>query len=146
MSSCPHVSPAVQDPVWTSALLNVNLLPALLQLLTHSKDVFLMVATVLHNIADLGSAYCQQLREKGILLCLTPALRDDDIQVARLSLELLNTLFTYCPDVAGDFFHNSSLQIIELHKDKPDHKQQVQAVWNKYQELITVTCGPPSMD
>uniref|UniRef100_A0A6I8S0G2 Transmembrane and coiled-coil domains 6 n=1 Tax=Xenopus tropicalis TaxID=8364 RepID=A0A6I8S0G2_XENTR len=126
----------VQDPVWTSALLNVNLLPALLQLLAHSKDVFLMIATILHNIADLGLGYCQQLREKGVLPCLTPALRDDDIQVARISLELLNKLLTYCPDVAGDFFHNSGLQIIELHKDKPDLQQQVQAVWNKYQELV----------
>uniref|UniRef100_A0A803J756 Transmembrane and coiled-coil domains 6 n=1 Tax=Xenopus tropicalis TaxID=8364 RepID=A0A803J756_XENTR len=136
----------VQDPVWTSALLNVNLLPALLQLLAHSKDVFLMIATILHNIADLGLGYCQQLREKGVLPCLTPALRDDDIQVARISLELLNKLLTYCPDVAGDFFHNSGLQIIELHKDKPDLQQQVQAVWNKYQELIKGTSGPPSMD
>ncbi|OCT87904.1 transmembrane and coiled-coil domain-containing protein 6 [Xenopus laevis] len=135
-----------QDPVWTSALLNFNLLPALLQLLTHSKDVFLIVTRILYNTADLGPAYCQQLRENDILPCLIPALRDDDIQVAKLSLELLNKLLTYCPDAVGDFFQNSGLQILELHKDKPDLQQQVQAVWNKYQELMKETCGPPSTD
>ncbi|KAM4749558.1 transmembrane and coiled-coil domain-containing protein 6 [Rhinophrynus dorsalis] len=120
------------DPVTSSALLQLNLMPTLLQLLTHSKDASLLVLTILCNIAHLGPAYCEQLRQKGILLSVIQSLSGADVQVTRQSLELLNILFIHCPDLIGDFSHHSGLQILESSKDHPDLLHLVQAIWNNY--------------
>ncbi|MEE6478735.1 hypothetical protein FKM82_011980 [Ascaphus truei] len=89
-----------EDPVLCSAMLHLNVLPVLFQLLSHSKAVSLLVLTVLCNVADLGPAYCQHLGQKDILPSIITTLGCADTEVKRQSLELLNILFRHCPYVS----------------------------------------------
>ncbi|XP_053574573.1 transmembrane and coiled-coil domain-containing protein 6 isoform X2 [Bombina bombina] len=89
----------VENPVISSAVLHLNLIPVLLELLTHSNAVTLLVLLVLCNIANLGIAYCQQLRQKGILPSIVRTFVSADAEVAHQCLELLNILFRHCPEV-----------------------------------------------
>nr|XP_033783266.1 transmembrane and coiled-coil domain-containing protein 6 isoform X2 [Geotrypetes seraphini] len=87
------------DPVFCSAVLHLNLLPALLQLLHCSKAVNLMVLIVLCNLAEKGPAYCQQLRERRILSSLLVLLNSPDLEVVQQTLEMLHLLFRHCAHV-----------------------------------------------
>ncbi|MEE6478733.1 hypothetical protein FKM82_011980 [Ascaphus truei] len=120
-----------EDPVLCSAMLHLNVLPVLFQLLSHSKAVSLLVLTVLCNVADLGPAYCQHLGQKDILPSIITTLGCADTEVKRQSLELLNILFRHCPYFVVDFLHHAGLQVLESLKDQPDLHQQVQAIWNQ---------------
>ncbi|XP_053574574.1 transmembrane and coiled-coil domain-containing protein 6 isoform X3 [Bombina bombina] len=123
----------VENPVISSAVLHLNLIPVLLELLTHSNAVTLLVLLVLCNIANLGIAYCQQLRQKGILPSIVRTFVSADAEVAHQCLELLNILFRHCPELVGDFNQLSGLQLLDPYKEQPDFKQQVQALVNYFQ-------------
>ncbi|XP_075065998.1 transmembrane and coiled-coil domain-containing protein 6 isoform X2 [Mixophyes fleayi] len=88
----------VEDPIICSALLHLNLLPILLQFLDQSKDIILLVLTVLCNIANLGPAYCLPLQVKDIVSTLSHLLGSLDVQVALRSLDLMNVLLHHCPE------------------------------------------------
>ncbi|KAM4677565.1 transmembrane and coiled-coil domain-containing protein 6 [Discoglossus pictus] len=123
----------VEDPVISSAVLHLNLLPILLQLLAHSKAVCLLILLVLCNIASLGPAYCEHLRQKDILANVMKTFGGEDVEMARQSLELLSILFRHCPALVGDFHNLSGLSLLESYKDHPDLYQQVQAIRNQCQ-------------
>ncbi|XP_040200753.1 transmembrane and coiled-coil domain-containing protein 6 [Rana temporaria] len=126
----------VKDPTICSAVLNFNLVPVMLQLLGHSKDINLLVLTVLCNIADLGPVYCQCLHENAILSRVIPLLETSDVQVTLCCLDLIIILLHYCPQMAKDPQMLSGLQILEPYKDHPEAKQHIQAVWNYCSSVI----------
>ncbi|KAM5173160.1 transmembrane and coiled-coil domain-containing protein 6 isoform 1-T4 [Mantella aurantiaca] len=120
----------VKNPTICSAVLHFNLIPVMLLFLGHSKDINLLVLTVLCNMADLGPAYCQRLQEKAILPSVIPLLETSDVQVTLCCLDLIIIILHYCPEVAKDTQLLSALQILEAYKDHPDTNQHVQIVWN----------------
>lgn len=59
----------------------------------------LQVLTVLCNVVEKGPAYCQQLWPGPLLSCLLNTLVLSDTEVVGQSLELLQLLFLYQPEV-----------------------------------------------
>lgn len=116
------------DPVASSALLHLNLTPVLFQLFGGSKDVIVLVLTVLCNIADFGPAYCQCLQEKDLLSSLTQLLGSEDVLVTIRCLDLMNIFLRYCPEAEKDILVHSVLQIPEIHKDHPEIQQRMEAI------------------
>ncbi|XP_071614436.1 transmembrane and coiled-coil domain-containing protein 6 isoform X3 [Heliangelus exortis] len=89
------------EPFFCSALLSLDLLPALLQLLSSSQMVRVLVLTVLCNVAVQGAGHCRELlRALPLLLSLLlPLLAlPGDTQVLGQGLELLHLLFLHCPE------------------------------------------------
>ncbi|KFR09662.1 Transmembrane and coiled-coil domain-containing protein 6, partial [Opisthocomus hoazin] len=81
------------EPFFCSALLSLDLLPALLQLLPCSRMASVLVLTILCNIAEKGPAYCQQLhRQAG------PPQLAADPEVVGQCFELLHLLFLHWPE------------------------------------------------
>ncbi|XP_078509561.1 transmembrane and coiled-coil domain-containing protein 6 isoform X1 [Lissotriton helveticus] len=118
----------VDDPVLCSAILHWDLLPALLQLLSVSKSVNLLVLTVLCNMAEKGPAYCQQLRHRHVLPALITALQLLDLDVAGQSLEFLHLLFRHCSEASGDFVSQSGLQALEQYQDKEELQYKISVI------------------
>ncbi|KAM3925827.1 transmembrane and coiled-coil domain-containing protein 6 [Leptodactylus fuscus] len=116
------------DPVVCSAVLHLHLMPVLLQLFSHSKDVIVLVITVLCNIADFGPAYCQRLQEKDILSSVTRLLGSEDVLVTIRCLDLLNIFFRYCPEAERDILVHCVLQVPEIHKDHPEVQQRLETI------------------
>ncbi|XP_069055490.1 transmembrane and coiled-coil domain-containing protein 6 isoform X1 [Pleurodeles waltl] len=116
------------DPVFCSALLHWDLLPALLQLLSVSKEVNLLVLTVLCNIAEKGPAYCQQLRHRHTLPALITTLQLRDLEVAGQGLEFLHLLLRHCSEAAGDFVNQSGLQALEQYQDKQELQHKIRVI------------------
>ncbi|KAM9311568.1 transmembrane and coiled-coil domain-containing protein 6 [Gastrophryne carolinensis] len=118
----------VKDPMICSAIVHLKLVPAILQLLGHSKDVILLALTVLCNIADLGPAYCQSLKEHGVLSRVTSLLRTSDVPVTLRCLDLLITFLHYWPEVVKDSEMLSGLQSLGSCKDHPELSQRLQEI------------------
>ncbi|XP_075020085.1 transmembrane and coiled-coil domain-containing protein 6 isoform X3 [Calonectris borealis] len=90
------------EPFFCSALLSLDLLPALLQLLPCSQMASALVLTVLCNIAEKGPAYCQQLHRQPALPLLLPTLALPHPEVVGQCLELLHLLFLHWPEVRAE--------------------------------------------
>ncbi|XP_018417400.1 PREDICTED: transmembrane and coiled-coil domain-containing protein 6 [Nanorana parkeri] len=126
----------VKGPTICSAVLHFNLIPVMLQLFGHSKDIILLVLTVLCNIADLGPAYCQCLQEKAIISRVIPLLDKSDVQVTLRCLDLIIIILQYCPEAAKDTQMLSGLEMLETYKDHPEAKQHIQAVFDYCRSTI----------
>ncbi|XP_075712395.1 transmembrane and coiled-coil domain-containing protein 6 isoform X2 [Rhinoderma darwinii] len=129
----------VKECLWTLnniTVLHLNLLPVLLQFFGHTKDVIVLVLTVLCNIADFGPAYCQCLQEKDILSSLTHLLGSEDVLVTIRCLDLMNIFLHYCPEAEKDILVHSVLQIPEMHKDHPEIQQRMEAIQNYCKPMI----------
>lgn len=73
-----------------------------------SHPVCLQVLTVLCNVAEKGPAYCQHLWPGPLLPSLLDTLAFSDTEVVGQSLELLQLLFLYRPEV-GFWSYSQSL-------------------------------------
>ncbi|NXC49773.1 TMCO6 protein, partial [Penelope pileata] len=116
------------QPFFCSALLFLDLVPALLQLLPCSQTVSMLVLTVLCNIAEKGPAYCQQLHQQAALPLLLGLLTLPDPEVVGQCLELLHLLFLHWPQAAVDFVRHGGHQIIEQHQNTPELQERVQVL------------------
>uniref|UniRef100_A0A8C3PUF5 Transmembrane and coiled-coil domains 6 n=1 Tax=Chrysolophus pictus TaxID=9089 RepID=A0A8C3PUF5_CHRPC len=116
------------EPFFCSALLSMDLLPALLQLLPHSQTVSMLVLTVLCNIAEKGPAYCQQLHQQAALPLLLHVLMVPDPEVVGQCLELLHLLFLHWPQVATDFVRQGGHQTLEQHQSTPELQERVRVL------------------
>ncbi|XP_065500424.1 transmembrane and coiled-coil domain-containing protein 6 isoform X2 [Caloenas nicobarica] len=114
------------EPFFCSALLALDLLPALLQLLPCSPMAAALVLTVLCNIAEKGPALCQQLHQA--LPLLLPALALPDPQAVGQGLELLHLLFLHCPEVAADFIRQGGQRALEQHQSSPELQERARAL------------------
>ncbi|NXK53880.1 TMCO6 protein, partial [Chauna torquata] len=116
------------EPFFCSALLSLDLLPALLQLLPCSQTASVLVLTVLCNIAEKGPAYCQQLHQRAALPLLLCPLALPDPEVVGQCLELLHLLFLHWPQAALDFIRQGGHQALKQHQSTPELQERVQAL------------------
>ncbi|XP_056204677.1 transmembrane and coiled-coil domain-containing protein 6 isoform X2 [Falco biarmicus] len=115
-------------PFFCSALLSLDLLPALLQLLPCSQMASVLVLTVLCNIAEKGPAYCQQLHWQPALPLLLPTLTLPDPEVVGQCLELLHLLFLHWPEAAADFLRQGGHHALEQHQSTPELQERARAL------------------
>uniref|UniRef100_A0A8C3MKI2 Uncharacterized protein n=1 Tax=Geospiza parvula TaxID=87175 RepID=A0A8C3MKI2_GEOPR len=116
------------DPSCCSALLSLDLLPALLQLLTCSQMGTVLVLTVLCNMAEKGQSQCQRLLQQPLLAQLLPLLTLPDPEAVGQCLELLHLLFLHCPEAAADFTRQGGHQALEQHQSTPELQERAQAL------------------
>ncbi|NXW65291.1 TMCO6 protein, partial [Eurystomus gularis] len=130
-------------PFFCSALLSLDLLPALLQLLSCSQMASVLALTVLCNIAAQGPAHCQQLHRQPALPLLLPTLALPDPAVVGQCLELLHLLFLHCPEAAADFVSQGGHRVLELHQSSPELRERARALLDMVgQPLGASTFGP----
>ncbi|KAG9346704.1 hypothetical protein JZ751_007018 [Albula glossodonta] len=96
-----------------SAVLFMNLVPGLIQLLPFSKGINCMVLQVLGNIAHQGTEYCSQLTQAGLLTALCTTLKMDDPHVVTLSLEVLIMILSSNSKMVEDFKKINGLCLLE---------------------------------
>ncbi|RMB96859.1 hypothetical protein DUI87_26928 [Hirundo rustica rustica] len=116
------------DPFFCSALLSLDLLPALLQLLTCSQMATVLVLTVLCNIAEKGALQCRRLLQQPLLPQLLPLLTLPHPEAVGQCLELLHLLFLHCPEAAADFTRRGGHQALEQHRSTPELQERAQAL------------------
>ncbi|KAJ7427008.1 transmembrane and coiled-coil domain 6 [Willisornis vidua] len=128
------------DPFFCSALLSLDLLPALLQLLQCSQMAKVLVLMVLCNIVEKGPAQCQQLLCQPVLPLLQPVLALPDPEAVGQCLELLHLLFLHCPEAAADFTRQGGHQALEQHQSTPELQERAQALL----DMVKQPLGTPS--
>ncbi|KAM4622066.1 transmembrane and coiled-coil domain-containing protein 6 [Polymixia lowei] len=96
-----------------SALLVLNLVPGLIQLLPFSQGINTMVLRVLGNIAHKKKEYCVQLAQAGLLPALCATLRMADLEMVTLSMEVLFMLVAGSPQVAEEFVKQGGTLLLE---------------------------------
>ncbi|XP_064376809.1 transmembrane and coiled-coil domain-containing protein 6 isoform X1 [Dromaius novaehollandiae] len=116
------------EPFFCSAVLTLDLLPALLQLLPCSQTVSVLVLTVLCNIAEKGPAYCQELHRQAVIPPLLGTLMLTDSEVVGQCLELLHLLFLHWPEAAVDFVSQGGHRALEQHQSTPELQERVRAL------------------
>ncbi|KFU85668.1 Transmembrane and coiled-coil domain-containing protein 6, partial [Chaetura pelagica] len=116
------------DPFFCSALLSLDLLPALLQLLPCSQMACVLVLTVLCKAAAKGPAYCQQLHQGGTLPLLLPTLALPDPEAVGQGLELLHLLFLHWPEAVPDFVRQGGHQALEQLQSSLELQERAQAL------------------
>ncbi|XP_051649683.1 transmembrane and coiled-coil domain-containing protein 6 isoform X2 [Manacus candei] len=128
------------SPFLCSALLSLDLLPALLQLLQCSQMATVLVLTVLCNIAEKGPFQCQRLLQQPLLPLLLPILALPDPEALGQCLELLHLLFLHCPQAAADFTRQGGHQALEQHQSTPELQERAQALL----DMVRQPLGAPS--
>lgn len=116
------------SPTSCTSLLSLDLVEPLLQLLSLSNVVSILVLTVLCNVAEKGPAYCQRLWPGPLLPCLLNTVTFSDTEVVGQSLELLQLLFFYQPEAAQAFLQQSGLQALERHQEEVQLQDRVHAL------------------
>ncbi|KAM3866525.1 transmembrane and coiled-coil domain-containing protein 6 [Diretmus argenteus] len=96
-----------------SALLALNLVPGLIQLLPFSQGINTMVLRVLGNIAHKKKEYCVQLAQLGLLPALCVTLKMAEKEMVTLSLEVLFMMVASSPLVAEEFVRQRGLSLLE---------------------------------
>ncbi|KAK7922789.1 hypothetical protein WMY93_009691 [Mugilogobius chulae] len=96
-----------------SALLTLNLVPGLIQLLPFSHGINTMILRVLANVAHKKKESCDQLVQLGLLSALCGTLKMADTEMVVLSLEVLFILIDGNSQAAEDFVKQGGLLIIE---------------------------------
>ncbi|XP_069725759.1 transmembrane and coiled-coil domain-containing protein 6 isoform X3 [Phaenicophaeus curvirostris] len=132
------------EPFFCSALLSLDLLPALLQLLRCSQMATVLALTVLCNVAVRGPAPCQQLHRHLLLPQLLPVLALPDPEVAGQSLELLHLLFLHCPEAAADFVGQGGCWALERHRSSPALQERAQALLDMVGQPAGASAFAPS--
>ncbi|XP_068021763.1 transmembrane and coiled-coil domain-containing protein 6 isoform X2 [Melanerpes formicivorus] len=129
-----------EEPFFCSALLCLDLLPALLQLLSCSQPAGLLVLTVLCNVAGKGPAYCQQLHQQQALPLLLPTLLLPDPSLVGQCLELLHLLFLHWPEAAEDFVRQGGHQALERHQSSPELQERAGALLGMLGTPLAACC------
>ncbi|XP_066505934.1 transmembrane and coiled-coil domain-containing protein 6 [Hoplias malabaricus] len=113
--------------VFCSALLFLNMVPALLQLLPFSKGINTMVLRILGNIAHNGPAYCTQLTQAGLLPSICATLKMADQNVVMLSLEVLSLLIANSSQAAEEFVKLNGVPLLEAFRYNNEEDQCLRA-------------------
>ncbi|KAK0150649.1 Transmembrane and coiled-coil domain-containing protein 6 [Merluccius polli] len=95
------------------ALLDLNLIPDLIQLLPFSQGINTMVLRVLGNVAHKTNSYCSRLAQAGLVPALCATLRMSEPDIVVLSLEVLFMLLAGCPQVAEEFVKQDGITLLE---------------------------------
>ncbi|NWR70837.1 TMCO6 protein, partial [Centropus unirufus] len=116
------------EPFYCSALLSLDLLPAVLQLLECSQMATVLALTVLCNTVVRDPAHWQQPHWQLALPRLLPILMLPDPEAVGQSLELLHLLFLHCPEAAADFIRQGGHRALERHRSTPALQERAQAL------------------
>ncbi|KAJ4945878.1 hypothetical protein JOQ06_023556, partial [Pogonophryne albipinna] len=101
-----------------SALLTLNLVPGLIQLLQllpfnwlhrGTRDILRVLANIAHNKKD----FCVQLAHRGLLSALCATLKMADQEMVTLSMDVLFMLVVSSPQVAEEFVKQGGLSLLE---------------------------------
>ncbi|CAL8400411.1 unnamed protein product [Arctogadus glacialis] len=96
-----------------TALLDLNLVPELIQLLPFSQGINTMLLRVLGNVAHQTKRSCSQLARAGLVPALCATLRMSEPDVVALSLEVLFMLVAGCPQAAEEFVGQNGVALLE---------------------------------
>ncbi|XP_068450320.1 transmembrane and coiled-coil domain-containing protein 6 [Clinocottus analis] len=96
-----------------SALLTLNLVPGLIQLLPFSQGINTMILRILANIAYKKKEFCAQLAQHGLLSALCATLKMADQEMVTLSMDVLYMLVVSGPQVAEEFVRQGGLSLLE---------------------------------
>lgn len=96
-----------------SALLTLNLVPGLIQLLPFSQGINTMILRVLANIAHKKKEFCVQLAHHGLLSALCATLKMADAEMVTLSMDVLFMLVASGPQVTEEFVKQGGLPLLE---------------------------------
>ncbi|XP_060693415.1 transmembrane and coiled-coil domain-containing protein 6 isoform X2 [Hemiscyllium ocellatum] len=103
------------DRQFCSAILYHNLVPVFLQLIPFSGGINTLVLMLLGNVAELGLEYCENLQQqKGLFPALCTTLSTADPEVARMTLEVLNLIFSYCQQACARFANQNGILALEM--------------------------------
>ncbi|XP_008418410.1 transmembrane and coiled-coil domain-containing protein 6 isoform X1 [Poecilia reticulata] len=120
-----------------SALLTLNLVPRLLELLPFSQGINTMVLRVLANVAHKKKEFCIRLAELGLLSALTATLKMADQNVVTLSLEVLFMMIVSCPQIAEQFVSQGGLSVLEAIQYNSDGEVRRRATYLLEQHILT---------
>lgn len=108
-----HFAVTAHSSAFCSALLTLNLVPGLIQLLPFSQGINTMILRVLANIAHKKKEFCVQLAHHGLLSALCATLKMADQEMVTLSMDVLFMLLGSGPQVAEEFVRQSGLSLLE---------------------------------
>ncbi|XP_072446384.1 transmembrane and coiled-coil domain-containing protein 6 isoform X1 [Chiloscyllium punctatum] len=103
------------DRQFCSAILCHNLVPVFLQLIPFSGGINTLVLMLLGNVAELGLEYCEKLQQQtGLFPALCSTLSTADPEAARMTLEVLNLIFSYCQQACARFANQNGILALEM--------------------------------
>ncbi|XP_061755913.1 transmembrane and coiled-coil domain-containing protein 6 isoform X1 [Nerophis ophidion] len=102
-----------QSSFFCSALLTLNLVPGLLQLLPFSQGINTMILRVLANVAHSKKEFCVQLAHAGLPSSLLATLKMADREALSLSMDVLYMLLASSPQVVEDFVRQGGISLLE---------------------------------
>ncbi|XP_071373436.1 transmembrane and coiled-coil domain-containing protein 6 isoform X1 [Centroberyx affinis] len=120
-----------------SALLALNLVPGLIQLLPFSQGINTMILRVLGNIAHKKKDYCVQLAQAGLLPALCATLKMANQEMVTLSLEVLFLLVASGPQVAEEFARHSGLSLLEAIQYNSEGEMRLRATHLLEHQLLS---------
>lgn len=120
-----------------SALLTLNLVPGLLQLLPFSQGINTMILRVLANIAHKKKAFCEQLVRLGLLSALSATLKMANTEMVVLSLDVLYLLIDSNPQVGEEFVKQDGLLMIEALQYNSERDLRARATYLLEHKLLS---------
>ncbi|XP_059846425.1 transmembrane and coiled-coil domain-containing protein 6 isoform X2 [Hypanus sabinus] len=103
------------DDQLCSTIFSLDLVPMVLQLMLFSGGINTLVLILLGNIAEKGPAHCDRLQQhKELFPALCSTLRAADAEVVRLSLEVLNLIFSHCVQASAEFVNQNGIPALEV--------------------------------
>ncbi|XP_053361707.1 transmembrane and coiled-coil domain-containing protein 6 [Clarias gariepinus] len=115
------------SPVFGSAVLSLNIVPVLLQLLAFSNGINTMVLRILGNVAHNGPGYCVQLMRAGLLPVLCTTLKMANLDTVTLSLEVLHLLTASSPQATEEFIRLDGIPLLEAIQYNNEEEQRLRA-------------------
>ncbi|XP_051936850.1 transmembrane and coiled-coil domain-containing protein 6 isoform X2 [Hippocampus zosterae] len=135
--------------LFCSALITLNLVPNLIQLLPFSQGINTMILRVLANVAH-KKEFCIQLAEFGLLSSLCATLKMAEQAVVTLSLDILFMLFASGSQVVEDFVREGGISLLETFQYYSEEDVRRKAVYLLEEHVLssssqcTVSCIPSS--
>ncbi|XP_022607352.1 transmembrane and coiled-coil domain-containing protein 6 isoform X1 [Seriola dumerili] len=126
-----------------SALLTLNLVPGLIQLLSFSQGINTMILRVLANIAHKKKESCVQLAQLGLLSTLCATLKMADQEMVTLSLEVLFMLVVSRPQVADEFVRHGGVSLLEAIQYNSEGEMRRRAAYLLEHHLLSYSSDCP---
>ncbi|KAM7417729.1 hypothetical protein PAMA_017394 [Pampus argenteus] len=112
-----------------SALLTLNLVPGLIELLPFSQGINTMILRVLANIAHKNKEFCVQLARLGLLSALCATLKMANQEMVTLSLDILFMLVVSNTQVGEEFVRQGGLSLLEAIQYNSEGEMRRRAIY-----------------
>ncbi|XP_028315577.1 transmembrane and coiled-coil domain-containing protein 6 isoform X2 [Gouania willdenowi] len=120
-----------------SALLSLNLVPALINLLLFSEGINVMILRTLANVAHKNKESSVQLVEHGLLAALCTTLKMADQEMVTLSLEVLFLLVDGSSKIAKEFVRQGGLALLEVIQFNSEREMRERASYLLHQHFVS---------